>query len=151
MVPHAAARGLPAALTPNAQAGADSSRVATLLGLQACLAGLGKLQLLASAIASFIDTGAERCLWHCGPSPSPLVDVRGLKRENNAACSKLNCPVLDTPSFSRHLSDAGERSAGKRQVEGKDPKHEDQNQEAGKHHGQGKDREQSLKQGSLRH
>lgn len=42
------------------------------------------------------------------------VDDRRLKREDVAACSKLNCPVSDAPSFSRHLYTWEKQSAGKR-------------------------------------
>ena len=88
MVPHPAALALPAALTPNAQTGANSSRVAALLGLQTGAAGLGKLQFLALgkgqphrqkqlpmaarqlALRILLQglqggdfLGAERCLW----------------------------------------------------------------------------------------
>jgi hypothetical protein len=44
VVPHPAALALPTALTPNAQAGADSLPVAALPDLQSCLADVGKLQ-----------------------------------------------------------------------------------------------------------
>ena len=56
---------------------------------------------------------------------------------------------MDGPPFSRHFSDAGERRAGKRQTESKDPNYEGQNHQARKHHGQAKNWKESAKQGAF--
>ena len=124
VVPHPAALALPAALTPNAQAGADF-----------VMGGGALVGLHASFERQSIAT-------------SP-VDDRTLKREDAAACSKLNCPVLDAPSFSRHLNTREKQSAGKRQTVPTDADLEEQNKKAGKLDGQGKDREQSGKHGGF--